>query len=103
MGVATFSQSAIGVLASYLISEFDLERWQVGILLTANGVTGALLSPVFGRLTDRKGSVKSVVWVLSLAMVTMTLVATAPTYAVLFVAGCSMASPMVGSTRPPTP
>lgn len=86
MGVATFSQGAIGVLASDLIAEFGLERWQIGILLTANGVTGALFSPVFGRLTDRKGSVKSVVWVLSLAMLTMTLVAIAPTYAVLFTA-----------------
>lgn len=86
MGVATFSQGAIGVLASDLIAEFGLERWQIGILLTANGVTGALFSPVFGRLTDRMGSVKSVVWVLSLAMLTMTLVATAPTYAVLFAA-----------------
>lgn len=84
MGVATFSQGAFGVLASNLIDEFDLARWQIGILLTANGFTGAFLSPVFGRLTDRMGSVKSVVWVLMITMGTMTLVAVAPTYAILF-------------------
>jgi MFS family permease len=84
MGVATFSQGAFGVLASDLIAEFDLDRWQIGILLTANGFTGALLSPFFGRLTDRMGSVKSVVFSLLLAIGTMTLIAVAPTYAVLF-------------------
>jgi MFS family permease len=86
MGVATFSQGAFGVLASDLIAEFDLDRWQIGILLTANGFTGALLSPFFGRLTDRMGSVKSVVFSLLLAIGTMTLIAVAPTYAVLFAA-----------------
>ncbi|HEU4917441.1 MAG TPA: MFS transporter [Acidimicrobiia bacterium] len=85
MGVATFSQGAFGVLASDLIEEFHLERWQIGILLTANGFTGALLSPSFGRLTDRMGSVRSVVCVLLLAMATMTVVAVAPTYSVLFI------------------
>jgi MFS family permease len=74
------------VLASDLIAEFDLDRWQIGILLTANGFTGALLSPLFGRLTDRTGSVKSVIFTLLLAVATMTLIAVAPIYAVLFAA-----------------
>ena len=45
MGVATFGQSAFGVLASNLIEEFRVDRWQIGILVTASGFTGALLSP----------------------------------------------------------
>jgi MFS family permease len=101
MGVATFSQGAFGVLASDLISEFDLDRWQIGILLTANGFTGALLSPFFGRLTDRMGSVKSVVFTLLLAMATMTLIAAAPTYYVLFSAAVLSGLPN-GWTNPAT-
>jgi predicted MFS family arabinose efflux permease len=101
MGVATFSQGAFGLLASDLIPEFDLDRWQIGLLVTANGFTGALLSPTFGRLTDRVGSVKSVVWVLSLAMVTMTVIAVAPTYAILF-AGAVLSGLPNGWTNPAT-
>ncbi|HEY7564159.1 MAG TPA: MFS transporter, partial [Acidimicrobiia bacterium] len=101
MGVATFSQGAFGVLASDLIEEFDLDRWQIGILLTANGFTGALLSPFFGRLTDRMGSVKSVMITLLLAMATMTLIAVAPTYSVLF-AGAMLSGLPNGWANPAT-
>lgn len=83
MGVATFSQSAVAVLASDLIAEFDVERWQIGILVTASGFAGAVLSPAFGRLTDRIGSARSTRWVLVLGMFAMVTVATAPTYPVL--------------------
>ena len=85
MGVATFSQSAFGVLASDLIDEFQVERWQIGILVTASGFTGGFLSPVFGRLTDRIGSVRSMVGVLILGSVYMTVVVTAPSYAMLVI------------------
>ena len=101
MGVATFSQGAFGVLASDLIAEFGLDRWQIGVLLTANGFTGALLSPVFGRLTDRKGSVRSVIWVLIMAMITMVLIAIAPTYSILFAAAVLSGLPN-GWTNPAT-
>jgi len=101
MGVATFGQSAFGVLASNLIDEFEVDRWQIGILVSASGFTGAVLSPAFGQVTDRVGSVKSVNGVLILGMVAMTVVAVAPSYAVLF-AGALLTGLPNGWTNPAT-
>jgi predicted MFS family arabinose efflux permease len=101
MGVATFGQSAFGVLASNLIDEFEVDRWQIGILVSASGFTGAVLSPAFGQVTDRVGSVKSVNRVLILGMVAMTVVAVAPSYAVLF-AGALLTGLPNGWTNPAT-
>ena len=84
MGVATFGQSAFGVVASSLIDEFGIERWQIGALVSASGFTGALLSPLFGRVTDRLGSVKSVTGVLLLAIGAMIVISVAPSYLILF-------------------
>jgi predicted MFS family arabinose efflux permease len=101
MGVATFGQSAFGVLASNLIEEFEVERWQIGILVSASGFTGAALSPIFGRVTDRVGSVRSTVGVMVLAMIAMTLVLSAPTYIVLFAGALIFGFPN-GWTNPAT-
>ena len=101
MGVATFGQSAFGVLASFLIDEFDVDRWQIGILVSASAFTGALLSPIFGRFTDRIGSVKSVIGVLILGMIAMVLVAVAPSYFVL-VCGAVLSGVPNGWTNPAT-
>jgi MFS family permease len=86
MGAATLAQTAVGVLASNLIEEFDVERWQIGILVTGIGFTGALLSPVFGRVTDRVGASSSTVGVFVLTILAMILVAVAPNYGILLVA-----------------
>jgi predicted MFS family arabinose efflux permease len=101
MGVATFGQSAFGVLASNLIDEFDVDRWQIGILVSASGFTGALLSPVFGRFTDRIGSVRSVVGVLVTGIVAMIVVSIAPSYLVL-VGGALLSGVPNGWTNPAT-
>ena len=93
MGVATFGQSAFGVLASDLIEDFEVERWQIGILVSAMGFTGAAVSPIFGRVTDRIGSVRSTTGVLILAMASMTLVLSAPTYLALFAGALTFGFP----------
>jgi predicted MFS family arabinose efflux permease len=84
MAVATFPQVMFGVLAADLIEDFGVERWQVGVLVTATAVTGALLSPPFGRITDRLGAVRSTVGVLMAGAAALTLVALSPNYLVLF-------------------
>lgn len=83
MAVATFAQVVFSALSSYLIDEFDVERWQIGALVTATGVTGAVLSPWFGRVTDRIGAVRATRGVLLTGAVFLFLIAGSPSYPVL--------------------
>lgn len=83
MGVATFPQVIFSVFAAELIVAFGVERWQVGALVTATGLTGALFSPVFGRVTDRIGAFAATGGTLALGFVGLSLIASAPTYIVL--------------------
>lgn len=101
MGVATFGQSAFGVVAADLIDEFDVDRWQVGALVSGIGFTGAFFSPVFGRVTDRVGSVRSTVGVLVLGMLSMIVVSVAPVYLVLL-AGALLSGVPNGWANPAT-
>ncbi len=101
MAVATFSQTIFGVLAADLIAVFDTQRWQIGILVTATGMTGALLSPAVGRLTDSLGSTRSVLTVLGAGMGGMVMIATAPRYWLL-VAGALAGGIAQGWANPAT-
>lgn len=93
MAIATFPQVVFGVLAADLILEFDVERWQIGTLVTATGVTGALLAPWLGRFTDRIGSLRSTRGVLAFSLGTLGWIALAPTYLVLAVAALFSGAP----------
>ncbi|MDP9494860.1 MAG: MFS transporter [Actinomycetota bacterium] len=84
MAVATFPQVMFGVLAADLIQDFGVERWQVGALVTATALTGALLSPTFGRVTDHIGAVRSTIGVLFAGIASLTLVTLSPNYLILF-------------------
>ena len=101
MTVATFPVMVFSVLAAQLIAEFDIHRWQVGALVTAAGITGALLSPVCGRLTDRVGAVRSTFGVLAVGLGGLALVAASPTYFVLFLAAIVTGIPQ-GWSNPAT-
>ncbi|MCO6503143.1 MAG: hypothetical protein J5I28_08660, partial [Acidimicrobiales bacterium] len=49
MGAATFALTCYAVLAADLISEFGVDRWQIGALVTAMSLAGAVMSPRVGR------------------------------------------------------
>ena len=101
MTVATFGQSAFGVLAADLIDEFAIDRWQIGALVSGIGFVGAFLSQIFGRVTDRVGSVRSVVGSLMLGAVSIVVVSTAPIYLVLL-AGALLSGVPNGWSNPAT-
>jgi MFS family permease len=87
MAVATFPIVIFSVLAATFISEFDLSRWQMGTLITAVAVVAGLMSPIFGRTTDRLGAVKSMFGVLGLGAIAITSISLAPSYWWLVLAG----------------
>lgn len=87
MAVATFPIVIFSVLAATFISEFNLSRWQMGTLITAVAIVAGLLSPTFGRTTDRLGAVKSMIGVLGLGAIAIASISLAPSYWWLVVAG----------------
>lgn len=86
MGTGTFLIIVASVLGAELIAAFDISRAQVGLLVTAYGLVGALLSPLLGRFTDRIGAVTATRGVLTAGAVAMIGVALAPAYPILVVA-----------------
>lgn len=86
MATATFPVVAASVLAARYIEEFSITRAQVGLLVTAFGLVGAVMSPVFGRFTDVLGSVRSTLWVLASGVIVLAINAAAPSSEVLFAA-----------------
>lgn len=86
MTIATFPLIIFSVLAAELISEFGITRGQVGFLVTANGLVGALASPYFGGLTDRIGAVTSTKAVFAVGIVILLGMAASPVYGILLAA-----------------
>lgn len=83
MATSTFPVVIVSVLAAQLIDEFEISRAQVGLLVTGFGMAGAVLSPVFGRLTDRLGGVRSVVGTLTVGAIVLAAMALSPGYGFL--------------------
>lgn len=101
MAVATFPLLIFSVLAADLIEEFKVSRAQIGFLVTSSGLVGALVSPYFGRLTDRLGAVTATRAVLGLGIVAHVALAVSPVYAVLVGAALLSGIPN-GWTNPAT-
>jgi predicted MFS family arabinose efflux permease len=96
MATSTFPVIVASVLAAQLIDEFDISRAQVGLLVTASGIVGALASPLMGRVTDRLGAVRSVVGTLTGGALTLTALALSPTYGALVAAAFLTGFPNAG-------
>ncbi len=93
MATATFPIIVASVLAAELIDRFGIGRSQVGLLVTATALVGALASPLFGRITDRIGAVAATRNVLASGIVTLTAFALAPSYGFLVVAAIATGIP----------
>ena len=86
MGAGTFSLVVFAVLASNLIEEFGAQRWQIGALVTATTLIGAVISPAVGGVTDRIGARNATLITLFVSAAGLAGIALSPVFAVLVVA-----------------
>lgn len=61
MVATSFQIFVLAVLASRLIDDFGLSRFEIGLIGSLNTAVGALTSPLTGRITDRIGARESTV------------------------------------------
>ncbi|MEX2423905.1 MAG: MFS transporter [Acidimicrobiia bacterium] len=80
MGAATFALTCYAVLATDLIAEFDVDRWQIGALVTAMSLGGALMSPRVGSITDAVGARRAASSTILMGTAALVGLAVAPSY-----------------------
>jgi MFS family permease len=80
MGTSTYAGYAFGVLGPMIRDEFDISRFQLGLLTTCFFVVGGPLSLLAGRATDRYGAPRVMNLAFALAAGAIVGMAVAPTY-----------------------
>lgn len=83
MAASTFSLVVYSVLAADLLAEYDIERWQVGLMVTATTLAGAVASPFVGVLTDRIGARRAAILTLVGSAAALAAIGAAPSYVLL--------------------
>lgn len=83
----------VSVLASTFIEEFDLSRFELGLIGSLNTAVGALTAPATGRLTDRIGARLSSVTAQLIAAGGLTMVALSQSVWMLVIAATILGIP----------
>jgi predicted MFS family arabinose efflux permease len=83
MGSGTFAGYAFGVLGPDLRRDFEISRFELGLLTTAFYLVGGSLSLVAGRATDHFGARRVMFVSLSCAAAALVAMSLSPTYGVL--------------------
>lgn len=90
---STFMLVVFGVFADELIAEFEVERWRIGILVTAASGFSGLISPTVGRGVDRIGARRMTVLTLLGSGIALAAIGLAPAYWLLLAAAMLTAVP----------
>lgn len=89
MAASTFSITTFSVLSKWLLDDFGLARWQLGLLVTGLATIGAVTSPTIGRVADRIGGRTAMQATFGLSALVLAAIAASPVYGVLLVAALS--------------
>ena len=87
MAVATFAGPSFAVLARFIIDDLSLTRAELGWVVAAFSVVGALASPGIGRLTDKIGGRRTVAGIFAISGAGLLAISAAPSYWWLIGAG----------------
>ncbi len=86
MAASTYQYFAIAILSADLIDDLGVTRTQLGLIATANTVTGALMAPRLGSITDKLGARNSIVTLCGISSIGLVLTALAPNLPTLLAA-----------------
>lgn len=93
MVATAFQIFVLAVLASTLIDEFDLTRFEIGLIGSLNTAIGAFTAPLTGRLTDRIGPRQSTIAAQLIVACGFVVMATASSVAQLIVSAIILGVP----------
>ena len=94
-----YFSSGIAATGPVLIAAFSLSKSTFGFVLFAQGMVGALTSPMLGSLADRIGGMRLLRWSFLLGLAVAAGLALSPAFAVFF--GFSMLAGLTASTANP--
>jgi predicted MFS family arabinose efflux permease len=89
MGTSTYAGYAFGVLGPHIIDEFEISRFQLGLLTTFFFAIGGPLSLLAGRATDRFGARRVMLLAFGISGVTVLAMAGAPAYPAMLLAAAA--------------
>jgi predicted MFS family arabinose efflux permease len=92
MASSTFAFTTFSVLSGPLLDTFRISRWQLGALVTATAVLGAVLSPPMGRVADRIGGRNAMLATLLLSGAALAAIAVSPVYLLVVCAALAAGS-----------
>lgn len=101
MASTTFQIFVLSVLASALIEEFGLSRFELGLIGSLNTAAGALTAPWTGRVTDRIGARQSTILAQAICAVGFALMAIADSTLMLIISSLVFGVPQ-GWSNPAT-
>jgi predicted MFS family arabinose efflux permease len=97
MAGSTFAFTTFSVLSGPLLDTFAISRWQLGALVTAAAVLGAVLSLPLGRVADRIGGRASLLTTLALSGAALAGIAVSPAYLLVVAAALAAGAAQAGA------